>query len=67
MCMCAQATYWLTFWVQAKFIGKAEEEYENLLQGLEPTLAAKYRGRCLEAVKEGMWSFYLSLESHSSS
>ncbi|CAK9860937.1 unnamed protein product [Sphagnum jensenii] len=37
----------------AKFIGKAEEEYENLLQGLEPTLAAKYRGRCLEAVKEG--------------
>ncbi|CAM6035599.1 unnamed protein product [Sphagnum compactum] len=37
----------------AKFIGKAEEEYENLLKGLEPTLAAKYRGRCLEAVKEG--------------
>lgn len=40
--------------LQAKFIGDAEATYQELLEGLESNLQARYRRRCEEAVLEGM-------------
>ncbi|KAG0618076.1 hypothetical protein M758_4G036800 [Ceratodon purpureus] len=39
--------------VQAEFIGKSEDKYQNLSKELEPSIEAKYKKRCEEAVKEG--------------
>jgi hypothetical protein len=39
--------------VQAEFIGKSEDKYQNLLKELEPSIQAEYTKRCEEAVKEG--------------
>ena len=39
--------------MQAKFIGKSEDKYQNLLKELEPSIQAEYTKRCEEAVKEG--------------
>lgn len=39
--------------VQAEFIGKSEDKYQNLLKELEPSIQDKYKKRCEEAVKEG--------------
>ena len=39
--------------MQADFIGKSEDKYQDLLKELESSIQARYKERCEEAVKEG--------------